>query len=80
MFHKTDKQKQKQKNKQKETKPKHSQRPFKTMKNMKRCQRELKEKKTNCLKRGETGGTKSWLVLVSHLIGDDGAVVFSKQS
>lgn len=60
MFHKTDKQKQKQKNKQKETKPKHSQRPFKTMKNIKRCQRELKEKTNKkCLKRGETGVTKS---------------------
>lgn len=56
MFHKTDKQKQKQKNKQKETKPKHSQRPFKTMKNMKRCQRELKEK-TNKLPEARGNGS-----------------------
>ena len=54
MFHKTDKQK--QKNKQKETKPKHSQRPFKTMKNMKRCQRELKEK-TNKLPEARGNGS-----------------------
>ena len=50
-------------------KAKQSQRPTRRKKNIFKSQSELKVDQPNCIKRGKTRASKSWLLFFLHLIG-----------